>query len=130
MISASASSESFQPNPVTLKTAWFMSHRIRMAMAPATGKLPPMGGAGKVVEIDETYHGKVEHPREHRRDGTPYKTRRRGSTSQREIDTRGPANKRPIIALIERGGEARTFHVAEADAATVHKVIRENVDPA
>lgn len=29
---------------VTLKTAWFMSHRIRMAMAPASGSLPPMGG--------------------------------------------------------------------------------------
>lgn len=35
---------------VTLKTAWFMSHRIRMAMAPS-GRLPPLGGEGKVVEV-------------------------------------------------------------------------------
>ena len=40
---------------VTLKTAWFMSHRIREAMR--TGGLAPMGGNGGVVEIDETFIG-------------------------------------------------------------------------
>ena len=40
---------------VTVKTAWFMSHRLREAMAGGT--LPPMGGEGAVVEIDETYIG-------------------------------------------------------------------------
>src|ERR1700744_5721546 len=39
----------------TVKTAWFMSHRIREAMK-AVG-LEPLGGEGKVVEMDETYHG-------------------------------------------------------------------------
>jgi hypothetical protein len=43
---------------ITLKTAWFLAHRIRMAMAPG-GALPPMGGEGKVVEVDETYHGRT-----------------------------------------------------------------------
>jgi transposase-like protein len=106
---------------VDLKTAWFMSHRIRLAMAPG-GKLPPMGGEGKVVEIDETYHGKVEHPAEFRKD-----------TGEKLIKTRkgkrhGPANKRPIIALVERGGSARTFHVAEASAETIHKIMRDHID--
>ena len=41
---------------VTLKTAWFMSHRIREAMR--TGALEPMGGAGVPVEADETYIGR------------------------------------------------------------------------
>jgi transposase-like protein len=41
---------------VTLKTAWFMSHRIREAMR--TGGLAPMGGNGGVVEIDETFIGR------------------------------------------------------------------------
>jgi transposase-like protein len=41
---------------VTLKTAWFMSHRIREAMK-AIG-VEPMGGAGEIVEIDETKIGK------------------------------------------------------------------------
>ena len=40
---------------VTLKTAWFMSHRIREAM-PTFG-FEPMGGEGGVVEIDETFIG-------------------------------------------------------------------------
>lgn len=44
---------------VTLKTAWFMSHRIREALR--VGSLaPPMGGAGEVVEVDETYIGKKD----------------------------------------------------------------------
>ena len=41
---------------VTLKTAWFMSHRIREAMR--TGGLAPMGSGGTVVEIDETFIGR------------------------------------------------------------------------
>lgn len=41
---------------VTLKTAWFMSHRIREAMR--TGGLAPMGSGGGVVEIDETFIGR------------------------------------------------------------------------
>src|SRR4051812_26513094 len=41
---------------VTLKTAWFMSPRLREAMRE--GKLPGgMGGDGKFVEADETYVG-------------------------------------------------------------------------
>ena len=104
---------------VTLKTAWFMAHRIRMAMAPG-GKLPPMGGEGKVVEVDETYHGQVKHKSELRKDtGAPLK---------KVKGHYGPANKRPIVALVERGGSARTFHVAEANVGTVAKIIRENVD--
>ena len=43
---------------VTLKTAWFMSHRIREAMR-ATGS-GPMGGAGDVIEADETFIGRIE----------------------------------------------------------------------
>lgn len=45
---------------VTLKTAWFMSHRIREAMR--SGGLAPLGGSGKVVEADETYYGKPDVP--------------------------------------------------------------------
>jgi transposase-like protein len=42
---------------VTLKTAWFMAHRIREAMRVVG--VEPMGGAGKTVEIDETLIGRV-----------------------------------------------------------------------
>ncbi|MEQ1707182.1 MAG: IS1595 family transposase [Terricaulis sp.] len=101
---------------VQVKTAWFMSHRIRMAMAPS-GKLPPMGGAGKVVEADETYHGKASQLTDIRLDGRPMK--RRQSSAR---------NRRAIVSLVERGGSARSFHVEDADIATVQRIIRENVD--
>lgn len=44
----------------TLKTAWFISHRIREAMRVNGLMMPPMGGGGKVVEADETFVGFVE----------------------------------------------------------------------
>ncbi len=43
---------------VTLKTAWFMSHRLREAMRPAD--ISPMGGPGEIVEVDETFIGRLE----------------------------------------------------------------------
>ncbi len=39
---------------MTYKSAWFMAHRIREAMTPATN-VGPMGGEGKVIEMDELY---------------------------------------------------------------------------
>ncbi len=43
---------------VTYKTAWFMMHRIREAMSPASVKdAGPVGGAGKTVEADESFIG-------------------------------------------------------------------------
>jgi transposase-like protein len=109
---------------VQVKTAWHMSHRIRLAMAPS-GALPPMGGEGRVVEVDETYHGKVANPAEFKTDGSQFKSKRKRGHG----GGRGGANKRPIVALIERGGSARTFHVAEANMATVAQIVRENIDP-
>jgi transposase-like protein len=40
---------------ITLKSAWFLSHRIREAMR--TGDLAPFGGNGGAVEVDETFIG-------------------------------------------------------------------------
>lgn len=80
---------------VTLKTAWFMSHRIREAMR--SGSLGPLGGNGELVEADETYFGKVAEQPTLRSDGkTPFKfsAKKRG----------GPAGKRAILSLVERGG--------------------------
>src|SRR3979409_2395461 len=44
---------------ITYKTAWFLSHRIREAMRSG-GLLPPMGCSGKVVDVDETYIGRLQ----------------------------------------------------------------------
>lgn len=101
---------------VTYKSAWFLSHRVREAMR-AGGLASPMGGEGGIVEADEKYHGKAETVRP-RRKGLPPPTKKRRS---------GPAGKRVIVSLVERGGNVRSFHVAAADKATVAKIVRENV---
>lgn len=100
----------------TLKTAWFISHRIREAMRD--GDLAPMGGNGGIVEADETYHGPVKTPRPRSRGRVPKPTK--GGRS-------GPADKRAIVALVERGGKVRSFHVENADKATVARIVTENI---
>ena len=103
---------------VTYKSAWFMMHRLREAMRDDA--MGPLGGEGKIVEADETYYGKTEqHRRSPRRerDGRPFT---KGGNS-------GPAGKRAIVALVERGGNVRTFHVPTADKATVTKIVTENI---
>lgn len=103
---------------VTYKTAWFMCHRIRESMREEG--LEPMGGSGKVVEADETYFGQVSEDK-----------RRRVTTSGRPFTKKGktgPANKRAILSLVERGGRVRSFHPASADAVTVAGIVRDNID--
>jgi transposase-like protein len=100
------------------EAAWFMVHRIREAMRD--GGLSPLGGEGKIVEADETYFGPIEKPRPSKqRKGRPFT---RGSTRGR-----GPAGKRPIVALVERGGNVRTFHVANANKHTVGGIVAANI---
>ena len=101
---------------VTLKTAWFMSHRIREAMRD--GSFAPMGGNGEIVEADETYYGKKEGKQElpaYRR-GRPYI---KGGL--------GPAKKRAIVSLVERGGNVRSFHVKQANKENVTNIVRDNI---
>jgi transposase-like protein len=106
------------------RTAWFMAHRIREAMKGSSGTAP-MGGEGKIVEADETYFHKVEVPSELRHDGTPFMKDR--PDASRRSRNRGPSNKRPIVVLVERGGNARAFHVAEANRDTVERILHANV---
>jgi transposase-like protein len=97
---------------ITLKSAWFLSHRIREAMRQ--NGTHPLGGEGKVVEVDETYFGdlpahkapKPKHP------GRP---------------KFGPGHKRAIVSLVERGGEVRSFYAEKAKVETVAKIVRTNI---
>ena len=91
---------------VQYKTAWFMTHRIREAMASGSG-LPPMGGEGKVVEVDETFIGqKQDMPKR-----------------------RGYAHKHAVLTLVERGGKSRSFHVDGTKASDLLPIIKANIDP-
>ena len=97
------------------KTAWFMAHRLREAMRD---DLPGgLGGEGKVIEADETYFGKAENPNPRNKYLPP--PTKRGRT--------GPAGKRAIVALVERGGHVRSFHVKRATSASVTEIVRTNV---
>ena len=88
---------------VTLKTAWFMSHRLREAIR--SGDLAPMGGPGIIVEIDETFIGnKADMPKR-----------------------RGFAHKHAVLSLVERGGKVRSFHVAGTTAAHLVPILRANI---
>jgi transposase-like protein len=99
---------------VTYKTAWFMAHRIREAMAGEYSG--PIGGEGKTVEADETYFGKTT---------TPRVSKQRGSRPY--IKRKGPQSKNPVVALVERGGETRMFHVENATVEHVRDVLVRNV---
>jgi transposase-like protein len=102
---------------VTYKTAWFMTHRIREAMKSDFGVLGPLGGSGKTVEADETYFGRSENPR-------PSKARKGRPPLKRKRDW----DKRPVIALVERGGSVRTFHVETANEQNVMTIVADNID--
>ena len=102
---------------ITYKSAWFLAHRIREAMAVDVKSSSPLGGTGKIVEADETYIGKVSGP-------APTKT-----TSGRPFTKggkSGPAGKRAVVSLVERGGHVRSFHVANASVEYVREVVVTN----
>lgn len=90
---------------VTRETAWFMLHRIRLAMAVNDGSL--MGENGAVVEVDETYFGRK-----------PGKDKRRG-----------PGHKEMVFALVERGKGVRSFHIAGDGFNQVKSIMARNMAP-
>ncbi len=106
---------------VTYKTAWFMAMRIREAMTVPNAA--PLGGEGRIVEADEMYHGKTETvvPRSRGRVPTPTKKGRSG-----------PADKRAVVALVERSGEVRAVAMTgkAVTSKNVGEVLRKHADKA
>src|SRR5665647_3290613 len=88
---------------ITYKSAWFLAHRIREAMRDGT--LAPMGGAGGIVEVDETYIGK----------------------QAGHAEGKGAAHKNIVLTLVERGGRARSHHISSFGLAEVVPIVRTNV---
>lgn len=92
----------------SMKTAWFLGHRIREAMAEKHGIFtPPLGGAGMTLEADEAFIG---------RDATK--------------KLAGPGAQFPVMALVERNGRVRSFHVANVTGGSLYPVLARHADPA
>lgn len=85
------------------KTAWYLVHRIREAMAE--GDLPLMGG---IVEIDETYVG--------------------GKVKGKGVKA-GYDNKQVVVGIRQRGGGLRFVHTPDAKAVSLKPVIESSVSP-
>lgn len=88
---------------LSYKSCLFLLHRIRFAMAPVDGN--PLTGT---VEVDETYIG--------------------GKARNHKSRKEAWENKAPVVAMVERGGNVRSFHVADVTGKTLKSAIRENVD--
>src|ERR1700722_13714560 len=87
-----------------MKTAWHLGHRIRFAMAPG-GSLEPLGGAGKVVEADETELA-------------------RSRKTKRPAGFRRKTHNPIVMSLVERGGDIRSTML---DHRSAMGVVRKNV---
>jgi hypothetical protein len=96
---------------VTQKTAWFMLHRIRLAMQDnRTG-----GKLGGEVEVDETFiGGKARNMHKNKR--------------AEKIHGRGTEGKTIVAAVLERGGKVRAKVVSTRRKHELQKLVRENVE--
>lgn len=95
---------------ITLKSAWFMSHRIREAMRE--GNLLTFGSGGGTVEVDETFigHDKTIKP----------KGQKKG---------RGYNHKNKVLSLVDRStGRARSMVVDNLKASTLLPILQANID--
>lgn len=96
---------------VTQKTAWFMLHRIRLAMQNQT--INKLGGE---VEADEMFVGGKRSNMHVRK--------------QRQLNAQGPqAGKTAVIGLLKRGGEVRTQVIRDVKRSTLVPIVQENVNP-
>ena len=96
------------------KSAWHMAHRIREAMKQYVFDGPLTG----TVEADETYVG-----------GKMRTGSQAVKPGERPKDRPSPvSNKAPVVSLVERGGNVRSFHVADVNGDNLKAVLAEHVD--
>jgi transposase-like protein len=100
---------------VTQKSAWFMLHRIRLAMQ--TGSFMKMGGPGSTVEMDETFvGGKLKNMHKNRK---PVLASKHG----------GAADKTIVVGMLERNGRVKAQVVESRTQAVLHALVSKHVAP-
>ena len=97
---------------VTQKSAWFMTHRIRLAMQSIVRN--QLGGEGKEVEVDETFMGGKARNLHH-------------DVHKRRIVDTGSKDKTPVFGMLERDGEIRAFVVPTRKKKVLQGEIAEHV---
>lgn len=97
---------------IPYKTAWFMAHRIREGMRDLAPE-GPMGGAGKIVEADETFVGGRE-KNKHR--------------SKRNANNIGGMGKEIVLSLVERSGKVRSMQLPAVSAETLRPILKAQLD--
>ena len=95
----------------SMKTAWFLTHRVREAMRD--GELGPLGGEGMFVEADTTYIGGKE------------KNKHVGKRNPAKI---GGVGKAIVHSLVERGGRVRSHHIPNVTGTTLRPVLMAHVN--
>ena len=95
---------------VTQKTAWFMLHRIRLAME--TGSIVKLSGS---VEVDETFiGGKAKNMHKHKREAI--------------IKGRGSVGKTAVFGALERKGRVLAKVIESTDKKTLHTEVKSKVE--
>jgi transposase-like protein len=97
---------------ITQKSAWFMMHRVRLAMHKK--EFIKLGGRGEEVEVDETFIGGAAR--------FMHADKRR-----RVITERGVKDKLAVMGMLERGGEVRAFVVPNRRRAEMETKVRAHI---
>jgi transposase-like protein len=106
---------------VDFKTGWFIGHRIREAMAEHSDVFGPVGGEGKIIEIDETYIGKHEEAKPN-----PWQFSNERGWHRRY--GRGFHDKIAVVTLVERGGKARSIKAENVTAHELRRIVFAHAD--
>jgi transposase-like protein len=97
---------------ITQKSAWFVLHRLRLALQEQS--LVKIGGEGKPVEVDETFiGGAARHMHKAKR--------------AIRITSTGMKDKTPVVGILERGGKVRTAVVPNRRKKVLQTEIKKNV---
>lgn len=88
---------------ITLKSAWFLGHRIREAMHEGNPEM--LGGEGAIIEADETFMGPKK----------GFKVQNAGH------------HRTKVVSLVQRNGKTRSFHVANVDGDNLRPILMDNI---
>jgi len=98
---------------LTQKSAWFVLHRLRLALQESS--LMRLGGSGKTVEVNETFIGGLSR-------------NMHADKRARRITAHGPKDKAIVLGILQRGEKIRTMVVPDTKQRTLQGCVREHIE--